>query len=88
MKKKEGRSPTKRKAPVEPTVKPSAKKVNLRLSNSFKSALCTQLMKYDKEADNFVDKILKAPLDEASDEDSLKEKVRSTQVVHQWIKYT
>ena len=41
---KEGRVPIKRKALVEPTVKPSAKKVNLRLSNSFKSTLCTQMM--------------------------------------------
>ena len=37
---KEGRDPTKRKAPVEPTTKTIAKKGNLRLSNSFKSALC------------------------------------------------
>ena len=42
--KKEGRAPTKCKAPVEPTVKTGAKKGNLRLSNSFKSALCTQIM--------------------------------------------
>ena len=46
---KEGRAPTKRKAPVEPTVKPSAKKGNLRLSNSFKYGLCTQLMTSDKK---------------------------------------
>ena len=70
---KEGRAPTKRKAPIEPTAKPSAKNGNLRLSNSFNSALCTQLMTYDKEADDFVDKIMKADLDKASDEDSLKE---------------
>ena len=44
---KEGRSPTKRKAPVETTAKTSAKKENLRLSNSFKSALCTQMMNSD-----------------------------------------
>ena len=37
--KKEGRTPTKRKAPVEPTAKPISKKGNLRLSNSFKSDL-------------------------------------------------
>ena len=41
---KEGRAPTKRKAPVEPTTKTSAIKGSLRLSNSFKSALCTQIM--------------------------------------------
>ena len=57
---KEGRDPTKRKAPVEPTAKPSAKKGNLRLSNSFKSALCTQMMTSDKEADDFFNAIMKA----------------------------
>ena len=68
---KEGRPPTKRKAPVEPTAKPSAKKGNLRLSNSFKSALCTQMMTSDKEVDDFVDAKMKAAL-ETSDEDYLK----------------
>ena len=57
---KEGRDPTKRKSPVEPTAKPSAKKGNLRLSNSFKSSLCTQMMTSDKEADYFVNTIMKA----------------------------
>ena len=72
--KKEGRAPTKRKAPVEPTAKPSAKKGNLRLSKSFKSSLCTQMMTSDKEADDFVNAIMKVEaLDDASDEDSLKE---------------
>ena len=70
---REGRTPTKRKVPEKPTAEPSAKKGNLRLSNSFKSALCTQLMTSDKEADDFVDAIMKAALDDASDEDSLKE---------------
>ena len=70
---KEGRAPTKRKAPVEPTMKPSAKKGNLRLSNSFKSSLCTQVLTSDKEADDLVNKIIKEALDEASDEDYLKE---------------
>ena len=45
---KEGRAPTKHKAPVEQSAKNSAKKGNLRLSNSFKSALCTQMMASDK----------------------------------------
>ena len=70
----EGRSPTKRKAPVEPTAKTSAKKGNLRLSNSFKSALCTQMMTSDKEADDFVNAIMKAAeLSNTSDEEPLKE---------------
>ena len=43
----------------------------MRLSNSTKSALCTQMMKSDKEADDFVNAIMKeAALDDASDEDS------------------
>ena len=62
---KEGRDPTKRKAPVETTAKPSVKKGNLRLSNSFNSTLYTQLMTSDKEADEFVDAIMKAALDDA-----------------------
>ena len=57
---KEGRAPTKLKAPVEPTANTSTKKVNFRLSNSFKSALCTQMMTSDKEADDFVNAIMKA----------------------------
>ena len=70
---KEGRAPTERKAPVEPTAKTSAKKRNLRLSNSFKSALCTQMMTSDKEADDFVNAIMKAAeLSDTSDEDPLK----------------
>ena len=68
-----GRAPTKRKTSVEPTAKPSAKKGNLRLSKSFKSALCTQMMTSDKEADDFVNAIIKvAALDDSSDEDYLK----------------
>ena len=83
---KEGRAPTKRKAPVEPTAKPSAKKGNLRLSNSFKSALCTQMMTSDKEANNFVNAISKAEdLDDTSDEDSLKDLFQSARVVDQRI---
>ena len=71
---KEGRARTKRKAPVEPTAKTSAKNGNLRLSNSFKSALCTQMMTSDKEADEFVKDIMKAvELSNTSDEDPLKE---------------
>ena len=71
--KKEGRAPTKRKAPIEPTAKTSAKKGNLRLSNSFKSALCTQMMTSDKEADDFVNAIMKAAeLSETSYEETLK----------------
>ena len=71
---KEGRAPTKRKAPVEPTAKPSAQKRNLRLSNSFKSALCTQMMTSDKESDDFVNAIMKAAeLSDTSDEEPLKE---------------
>ena len=71
---KEGRVPIKRKALVEPNVKPSAKKGNLRLSNRFKSALCTQMMTPDKESDDFVNAIMKvAALDDASNEYSLKE---------------
>ena len=71
---KEGRAPNKCKATVEPTAKPSAKKGNVRLSNSFKPALCTQMMTSDKEANNFVNAILKAAaLDNTYDEDSLKE---------------
>ena len=66
-------APTKQKAPVEPTVKPISKKRNLRLSKLFKSALCTQLMTSDKETDDFIDEIMKAALDDASNEDSLKE---------------
>ena len=61
--KKEVRAPKKCKAPVEPTEKPSAKKGNLMLSNSFKSALCTQMMTSDKKSDDFVDAIIKAALD-------------------------
>ena len=83
---KEGRAPKTFFAPVEPTTKPSAKKGNLRLSNSFKSALCTQLITSDKEADDFVDTITKEDLDDASDKDTLKEQVWSTPVVYQWIK--
>ena len=72
--KKEGRAPTKHKVPIEPTAKPSAKKVNLRLSKSFKSALCTQMMTSDKEADDFVNAIMKeAELSDTSDEEPLKE---------------
>ena len=83
---KEGRSPTNHKAPVEPTAKPSAKKGNLRRSNSFKSTLCTQMMTSDKEADDFVNAIMRAAeLSDKSDEEPLKEQVRSTQVVYQWI---
>ena len=83
---KEGRAPTKRKAPVEPTAKTSAKKGNSRMSNNFKSALCTQMMISDKEADDFVNAIMKAAeLNDTSDEEPLKELVRSTQVVDQWI---
>ena len=45
----------------------------MRLSNSFKSALCTQMMTSDKKADDFVNKIMKAEeLDYTSDEESLK----------------
>ena len=70
---KEGRDPTKRKAPVESTAKTSAKKGNLRLSNSFKSALCTQMMTSDKKADYFVNAIMKAAeLSDTSDEEPLK----------------
>ena len=69
----EGRSPTKRKAPVEPTAKPSAKKGNLRLPNSFKSDLYTQMMTPDKEADDFVNAIMKeSELDYTSNEEYLK----------------
>ena len=72
-KQKEGRAPNKRKAPDEPTAKPSSKKGNLRLSNSFKSALCTQIMTSDKEADDFVNAIMNsAELSNTSDEDPLK----------------
>ena len=72
--KKEGRAPTKRKAPVEPTDKPSAKKGNLRLSNRFKSSLCTKMMTSDKEADGFVNAIMKAAeLRDISDEEPLKD---------------
>ena len=71
---KEGRSPTKRKAPVEATAKTSAKKGNLTLSNSFKSALCTQIMTSYKEADDFFNAIMKeAELSDTSDEEPLKE---------------
>ena len=71
---KEGRSPTKHKAPVEPTAKPISKKGNLRLSKIFKSALCTQMMTSDKDADYFVNAIMKAAeLSNTSDEDPLKE---------------
>ena len=43
-------------------------------------------MTSDKEADDFVNAIMKAAeLDDTSDEDSLKEWVRSTRVVDQWI---
>ena len=67
--KKEGRAPTKCKAPVEPTAKNSSKKGNLSLSNSFKSALCTPTMTSDKEADDFVNAIMKAAeLSDTSDE--------------------
>ena len=70
----EGRAPTKRKAPVKPTAKTSAKKGNLRLSNSFNSALCTQMMTSDKEADDFLNVIMKAAeLSNTSDEEPLKE---------------
>ena len=73
-------------APIEPTANTSAKKGNLRLSNSIKSSICTQMMISDKEADEFVNAIMKAAaLDDASDEESLKEWVRSTRVVDQWI---
>ena len=59
---------------MEPTTKPSAKKGTLRLSNSFKSALCTGMMTSDKEADDFVNAIMKAAeLDDTSDEESLKD---------------
>ena len=71
---KEGRAPTKRKAPVEPTAKPSTKKGNLRLSKSFKSDLCNQMMTSDKESDDFVNAIMKAAeLSDTSDEETLKE---------------
>ena len=71
---KEWRAPTKRKAPVEPTAKPSSKKENLSLSNSSKSALCTQMMTSDKEADDFVNAIMKAAeLSDTSDEEPLKD---------------
>ena len=70
----EGRDPTKRNVPVEPTAKTSAKKGNLRLSNRFKSALCKQMMTSDKEADDFVNTIMKAAeLSDTSDEEPLKE---------------
>ena len=45
----------------------------MRLSNSFKSALCTQLMKSDKEADDFVNAIMKADIDYTYNEDYLKD---------------
>ena len=71
---KEGRAPTKRKAPVEPNAKTSTKKRNLRLSNSFKLALCTQMMSSNKEADDFVNDIMKAEeLHDTSDKEPLKE---------------
>ena len=71
---KEGRSPTKPKAPVEPTANTSANKGNLRLSNSFKSALCTKMMTSDKEADEFFSASMKvAELSDTSDEEPLKE---------------
>ena len=71
---KEGRAPTKREAPVEPTSKTSAKKGSLRLSNSFKSALCTQMVTPEQEADDFVNAIMKAAeLSGTSDVEPLKE---------------
>ena len=71
---KEGRAPTKRKAPVELTAKTSAKKGNLRLLNSFKSALCTQMTISDKEANDFFNAIMKAAeLSDTSDQEPLKE---------------
>ena len=71
---KEGRDRTKCKAPVEPTAKISAKKGNLRLSNSFKSDLCTQMMNSDKEVNEFVNAIMKAAeLSDISDEEPIKE---------------
>ena len=71
---KEVRAPTKRKAPVEPTAKPSTKKGNLRLSKSFKSDLCNQMMTSDKEADDFVNAIMKdSELSDTSGEEPLKE---------------
>ena len=71
---KEGMASTKHKAPVEPTATTSTKKGNLRLSNSFKSALCTQMMTSDKEADDFVKSIMKATeLSNTLDEYPLKE---------------
>ena len=70
----EGRASTKHKAPVEPTANTSAKKGNLRLSNSFKLDLCIQMMTSDKEADDFVNAITKAAeLSDTSDEEPLKE---------------
>ena len=71
---KEGTATTKLKAPVEPTAKPSAKKGNLRLSNSFKSAICTQMMNSDKIDDDFFKAIMKAAeLRDTSDKEPLKE---------------
>ena len=73
-KQKEGRAPNKRKAAVEPTAKPSFKKGDLRLSNSFKSALFTQIMTSDKEADDFFKAIMRAEgLHDTPDEEYLKE---------------
>ena len=46
---KEGRAPTKCKAPVEPTDKTSAKKGNLRISNRFKLDLCTQMRQEESQ---------------------------------------
>ena len=54
----EGRVIPKRKAPANSHGSPENWKANLRLSNSFKSALATQLMTSDTEADVFVDKLM------------------------------
>ena len=44
------------------------------------------MMTSDKEADDFVNGIMKAAeLDDTTDEESLKEWARSTRVVYQWI---
>ena len=70
---KEGRPPTKHKALVEVSAKPSPKKGNLRISNRFKSAFCNQMMTSDNEADEIFNAIMKAAaLDNAADEDYLK----------------
>ena len=70
---KEERAIPKWKEPAEPPVKPSTRKGNLRLSNSFKSALATKMMTSDREAEVFINKIIKAALDDASNDDSSKE---------------